>query len=68
MSELKNLILTRHESEGIYLLLEGEVLAKVTIVEARRGKGRVSIMAPDKIKIVRTELVDQPKEQSNGKS
>ena len=55
------LVLSRKQGEKIHLVRNGEVVAKIVIVETQDHRPRVGIDAPHEIEIVRQEL--EPKEK-----
>lgn len=59
------LVLTRKAGEGIYIAL-GNTQVYVKFIGIENGGGRIGIEAPMHVKILRTELVDEPREERRG--
>lgn len=58
------LVLSRKVGEKIILTVEGETV-EITVTEIDRGKVRIGTIAPKRMPIVRSELLERDKEKKD---
>jgi carbon storage regulator CsrA len=58
-------VLTRKAGEGIYITL-GNTQVYLKFLGIENGGGRIGIQAPKHVKIMREELLDEPREERRG--
>ena len=64
----KNLVITRQVGKGIFLLQNGEIIAKISIARIQKSQVRLLIQAPPSLVIMRTEILEKGKDEQSSKA